>query len=330
MQKSVNFLFFFIVVMLLAGCYNKPAVRSDAYAKFTMHERDSISFKSTHHYSKNYNFIVEADSMLLITQQPEEMISDLTIDTFAVYKDNRVVVADIRFIPTDSIDSVWVQLANDKASFGWIHESDMLEKVVPDDPISQFISTFSDVHLLIILVFLLHIGAVYLFVTARRKNVPFVHLRDIDTFYPMLLCLIVAFAATLYASIQLFNLEMWHHFYFHPTLNPFSVPLLLGVFLFSVWAILIVGIAVVDEVFRHLHIGDAFLYLGSVGAVCAVNYVLFSITTLYYIGYFLFAIYVFFAVRRFLCHDNLPYVCGNCGSRMQHKGKCPHCGTVNK
>jgi hypothetical protein len=330
MQKSVNFLIVFIVAMLFGGCYNNSAVRHEAYVKLTEHERDSISFQTRHHYTKNYNFVVDADSMELITQQPEEMISELTIDTFSVYKNDRVVVADIRIIPTDSVDSVWIQLANNEATFGWIHESDMLSKVVPDDPISQFISIFSDVHLLIILVFLLLIGIVYMLVTVRNKNVPFVHLRDIDTFYPMLLCLIVAFAATLYASIQIFKPDMWRHFYYHPTLNPFSVPMLLGVFLSTIWAMLILILAVADDVFRRLHFGDAVLYLSGVAAVCAVNYVLFSITTLYYIGYLLFVLYVFFAVRRYIRHDNMPYVCGNCGSRMQHKGRCPRCGTVNE
>lgn len=330
MRDSVLVIFLLSIATFLGGCYSKSPEKHDAYVNMTEHQKDSLSFQSKHHYTKNYNFIVASDSVVLLSQQPEEKISNLEIDTFAIYKNEHVAVADIRIIPTDSVDSVWIQLANDKATFGWIHESEMIEKVVPDDPISQFIYIFSDRHLLIMLVFLLSVGVIYIVVTLRRRDVPFVHLRDIDTFYPMMLCITVALSATLYASIQRFVPDMWRHFYYHPTLNPFSVPKLLGIFLSTIWAILIVAMAVVDDVFRRLHVGDALLYLAGVGAVCAVNYVVFSVTTLYYIGYVLFAAYLVLAVRQYVRHDNMRYVCGNCGSRMRTKGRCPHCGTINE
>ena len=34
-----------------------------------------------------------------------------------------VVVADIRILPIDKQDSVWVQIATEDYAFGWIHES---------------------------------------------------------------------------------------------------------------------------------------------------------------------------------------------------------------
>lgn len=330
MKNSFNLLLLLFSLLLFGGCYNKSPETHDAYVKLTEHQLDSLSFQTKHHYTKNYNFIVSADSIILVSQQPEEIVSNLEIDTLAFYKHEHVAVADIRFIPTDSVDSVWIQLANDKAAFGWVHESYMIDKVYPDDPISQFIHVFSDTHIIIMLLFLMLMSGIYTFVTVRKKHVPFVHFRDIETFYPMMLCLIVAFSATLYASIQLFKPDMWRHFYYHTTLNPFSVPLLLGIFLSSIWSILIVSIAVVDDVFRRLHIVDAILYLGGVGAVCAINYVVFSITTLYYLGYLLFIAYVFLAVRQYLRHSYMPYICGNCGSRMRRKGRCSHCGTMNE
>ena len=76
-------------------------------------------------------------------------------------KYERLVVADIRIMPADSIDSVWVQLARDQYTFGWIHESQLLPKVTPDDPISQFISVFSDVHLLVFLIVIILIAVAY-------------------------------------------------------------------------------------------------------------------------------------------------------------------------
>lgn len=94
--------------------------------------------------------------------------------------------------------------------------------------------------------------------------------------------------------------ETWRHFYFHPTLNPFAVPRVLGFFLASVWAILILAIAAVDEVKHRLALGEAVLYLGGLAAVCAVDYIVFSVLTLYYVGYVLLAVYVVFAVRLFV------------------------------
>ncbi len=321
---------YLLCLLLLTACYKKPQTALDAYVSLTERQIDSLSFQDTHHYTNNYNFIVDADSLMLLSQQPEEMMSDLQIDTFHVYKDELLVVADIRIIPTDTVDSVWVEVANGQAVFGWTHESDMLDKVVPDDPISQFISAFSDIHLLIFLIFLVFMAVVYMAVMVKRKNLPFVHFRDIKSFYPMLLCIVVALTATLYASIQMFAAEEWQDFYFHPTLNPFSVPTILSIFLACVWAMIVIAIATVDDVKKTLPVGDAVLYLGGVAAVCAINYLVFSLSTLYYVGYLLFALYVAFALRQYFRYSFAPFVCGNCGSRLRRKGRCPYCGTMNE
>ena len=157
-----------------------------------------------------------------------------------------------------------------------------------------------------------------------------VHFNDINSFYPTLLCLLVATSATLYSSIQLFDPEMWRHFYYHPTLNPFAVPFSLGLFLVSVWAILIVAIAVLDDVRRQLPFGEAILYLLGLGATCAVVYVVFSVFTLYYIGYPLLVAYVVFAVWCYFRRPRPRYQCGRCGGLLYDKGTCPHCGALNE
>ena len=124
------------------------------------------------------------------------------------------------------------------------------------------------------------------------------HYHDIPSFYPALLALLVAVSATLYASIQLFAPDSWRHFYYHPTLNLLSLPLHLSLFISSVWLILIVSIAAVDDTLRHLSLSDAMLYLVGLASVCAVNYVVFSVSTLYYIGYPLLIAYAYYAIRR--------------------------------
>lgn len=315
-------------VIVSGGCSAGGKAPADE-GMLSQKQQDSLCFARTHHYSLNYNFVVKADSMLIVKQQPEEVLNNMHTDTLAVYRHDHIAVAEIRIIPNDAVDSVWVQVARDQETFGWLHETALLDSVVPDDPISQFISTFSDTHLVIFLVIISIISVAYLMRTIFQRNAKIVHFNDIGSFYPTLLALIVASSATLYASIQLFAPETWEHFYFHPTLNPFDVPPILGVFLVSVWAMLIVGIAVVDVARNLLPAGEALLYLCGLAGVCAVNYIVFSIATLYYIGYIMFAAYFYFALWMYFTRFRCAYVCGNCGARMNRKGRCPVCGAEN-
>lgn len=293
------------VVLTLSSCYHRHNNRGQhaALVEYSDKQLDSISFSTTHHYTNKYNFVVAADSLLLIRQQPEEYVSGLAIDSFAVKKNCLLVVSDIRMIPQDSLDSVWVQLATEDNNFGWTHESNLLPKVVPDDPISQFIMTFSNVHLLIFLIIIVLIGVAYLVRKILSQNAKIVHFNDIDSPYPTALVLTVSLSAAFYATIQTFMPEMWRHFYFHPTLNPFAVPRVLGFFLASVWAILILALACVDEVKHRMSTGEGILYLGGLVGMCAIDYIVFSISTLYYVGYALLVIYFWYAIRAYL-HSN--------------------------
>lgn len=300
------------------------------FTEYTRQQVDSVSLSTERIYSLNYNFLIKSDSLTLLRQQPEEMLNRMMTDSVTVYRDDRIVVADIRIIPIDSVDSVWVQVARDQDTFGWVHESRLLPAVVPDDPISQFISTFSDVHLLIFLIVISLISVAYLLRKILRRKAKIVHFNDIDSFYPTLLTLLVASSATLYSSIQMFVPDMWQHFYFYPTLNPFIQPTVIAVFLVSVWSILIVSLAAVEVVRDHLQFGDSVLYLSGLAGICAIDYIVFSITTLYYIGYILLIIYFVFAVHRYLRHSCCVYACGNCGARLHGKGRCPVCGVVNE
>ena len=291
---------------------------------------DSLAFRVKHHYSQGFNFIVTADSLMLLRQQPEEAVNKMKTDSFAVKEGKEVAVADIRILPNDKQDSVWVQIATEDFAFGWIHESRLLKQVDPADPISEFISTFSNIHLLIFLIVISIMGVGYLARKILKKNAHIVHFNDISSIYPTLLAVVVALSAAFYASIQLFAPETWREFYFHPSLNPFSQPLLLNIFLVLVWAMLIIAIATIDDVRRLLKSGETLLYLSGLGAVCAVNYIVFSVLTLYYIGYPLRIAYIYYAFRVYLRKTSETYYCGNCGMRLHRKGRCPHCGAVNE
>ena len=307
MRKLVSL---FCLVLILSGCYNRGPITPDAW-DLTSQQIDSISFYTTHHYTQNYNFVVTGDSLVLVAQQPEDMsvpdivsmeieseTGELQKDSITIRKHERIVVADIKTLPADTIDSVWVKVARDQLTFGWIHENELLEKVSPDDPISQFIDQFSNVHLLVFLAFCVVTAAVYGLRRMMRKGCKIVHFNDIPSFYPTTLCLLIASSAVLYSSIQLFGPETWRHFYYHPSLNPFALPFWLGVFISSVWALIIVALATVDDVYHMLPLGEAILYLVGLAAVCAVLYVIFSVTTLYYIGYPLLIAYYYFAIKR--------------------------------
>lgn len=324
-----NLFFIFSFLLLLSSCYNRGQLSPDAW-DLTQQQLDSISFYTTHHYTQNYNFQVRVDSIPLIVQLPVEAINEMPIDTLMVYRNDHIVVADITTVPVDTIDSIWVKVARDQQTFGWIHEHDMLLAVSPDDPISEFIDVFSDVHLLVFLTFVVAVVAAYIYRRQMRRQAHLVHFNDIASFYPTLLCLLVASSATLYSSIQLFDPEKWRHFYFNPTLNPFAVPLSLGLSLVSVWVILIVAIAVLDDVRRLLPFGEAVLYLLGLGATCAVAYIVFSVLTLYYIGYPLLVAYCVFALWSYFRRPRPRYQCGRCGGLLYHKGTCPHCGAMNE
>ena len=299
------------------ACYNRGPITPDAW-NLTEQQLDSISFYTTHHYTQNYNFIVTGDSLVVVAQQPEAMAVPEVVsieiesigqekqkDSITLRKNERIVVADIMTVPSDTIDSVWVKVARDQLTFGWIHENELLARVSPDDPISQFIDLFSNVHLLVFMAFCVVIVAAYGVRRLMRRGAKIVHFNDIPSFYPTTLCLLVASSAVLYSSIQIFGPESWRHFYYHPSLNPFGLPLHLGLFVSSVWAIIIVAIATVEDVSKHLPLGSAVLYLGGLIAVCAVDYVVFSITTLYYIGYPLLIAYFIFALRRLSLQDSI-------------------------
>lgn len=332
MRKLIYILTAALLSTTLAACYNGN--KSDDSDSCTTHDSltvcDTMQSYPPRHYGIGYNFIVHSDSIMLIEQQPEEHISLLVTDTFHIRHDTHIAVTDIRVLPQDSIDSVWVQIVSETGQTGWTQESGLLPNVVPTDPISQFIMMFSDTHVLLALIIACLITVAYIIRLVQRRQAPLVHFRDIPSFYPTLLCITVAASATFYASLQMFGADIWQHFYYHPSLNPFAMPPILSIFISSVWAMLIIGIAAVEDTRHHLNFEDAVLYLSGLTGFCAVIYIIFSISTLYYIGYPLLVAYCWFAVTRYLRHFSRRYICGNCGRRIRRKGICPHCGAENE
>ncbi len=332
MRKSSFFpLFLSLGSLLPVGCYYQKPDYYDEW-DLTEHRKDSLDFEASHHYTLNYNFMVADDSLCLQAARPvlNPEHADMPGDTVSVFADDRLVVAEIMVVPEDSVDSVWVKVARDQSTMGWVRERDLLARAIPDDSVSRFIHAFSDTPLIY---FLSALGVpllVWLVRRMRRKRLHIVHFDDIGSCYPTLLCLTLSGAATLYASMQKFVPGTWEEFYFHPTLNPFGLPFVLGLFVASVWLIVILAVASVEDVFRQLPFQEAVLYLLALSGVCAGCYLFFSLATLYYLGYPFLVLYAGWALRRYFRHARCPYLCGRCGAKLRGKGRCPRCGAWNE
>ena len=164
----------------------------------------------------------------------------------------------------------------------------------------------------------------------RHARFQMVHINDIKSFYPTLLCLVVSSSAVLYGAIQQFAPSVWESYYYNPTLNPLtSNALPIRLFLLSLWTMLIVLIAVIDDVFKQPAVVDAVAYLASLFGVCMVLYLFFTQSVHIYLGYPVLAAYWSFALHRHFQHNRSPYRCGECGAGLETKGKCPKCGAIN-
>lgn len=244
----------------------------------------------------NSNFIVSADTLMLLKNQPEELLSEMPTDSDVVVKGERIVVADFKVMPTDSIDTLWVAVARDQYTMGWTRRSTLLESSVPDDPISQFINVFSSSHIIVACVLIVLSASLIALRRIDRKRYYIIHFNDVKSFYPTAFVIIVAITATLYGSIQVFARDEWRYFYFHPTLNPFFQPTLIKLFLMAVWAMIIGLIATIDDISHTLTSALSWIYMIGLLSVCAVLYIVFSISTQYYVGYPLLAVYIAYAL----------------------------------
>ena len=301
---------FFMALILLSACYY-PADESTLYAV-------------------NDNFFLTADSMRLQTQEPlHNMPIDTLSDSIMLFYNDPLVVAQIVVIPEDSIDSVWVKVARDQFAQGWIHQSDFLPNVIPDDPISEFIYLFSQRHLWFFVGLVFAVLIVLVVLQIRHSHYNIIFIRDISSFYPTMLTVSLSSSALLYASIQRLVPETWVMYYYHPTLNPFDLPLILGLFIASIWLLVVLVIATLDEVFTLLPIPEAILYLFSLLGVCVVCYMVFSLPVLGWLGYILYIIVSVALIWRYIKCFRARCLCGKCGAKMHGKGRCTRCKTMN-
>ena len=307
---------------LLASCWYTPPVLSGE--EVDQRARDSVAYLFERHYTWNTNLVLQADSINLVALPLKESYSTLR-------QGDHVVVAELDVHPNDSVDSIWVKLAHSQEVQGWVRECEMKRAFVPADSISQAIYLFSDTHVPYFIVICALFVAFWLIRMLRRKSFRKSGFGDIDYVYPLLLCLLMAFCATLYETMQVFVPDTWEHFYYNPTLSPFRVPLLLSLFLSGLWTFVVVLVATVDVLFRRLPLSTAVFYLLGLASACIFCYFFFILTTGIYVGYVFLALLavLFVRVLRRSLHTSV-YRCGNCGEALAQKGVCPYCGALNE
>ena len=142
MRQIIHSLFFLVIASLLSSCYYSHPNKLDHWVSTDDQYVDSVNFMIAHHYWEGYNFET-TDSLQLAPTLPgadgEKGISHLIVKA-----KEHLVVADIQYVPTDTIDSVWVKVASEQFTQGWVHEKTLLSKATPSDPISKFINNFSN------------------------------------------------------------------------------------------------------------------------------------------------------------------------------------------
>lgn len=315
-----------LLVLSMASCRRDHPQCVDPWATAGI---DSVAFRHDHHYWKNFNLVV-TDSIPLEACIPGEMASIFAPDSIVLHADDEIVVANLAIVPADSIDSIWVMVARDQLSMGWVREACLLERSVPDNVISRFIHQFSDSRFLVLLTCLCLAFGVFIIQRFRKEHFLLVHFNDIRSFYPTLLCLSMSCAAAFYGSIQNFCPEVWKEFFFHPSLNPLGQPRVIMLFLLNVWFLVVVFVAVVDDMRKQPDVVNGVSYMISLCGFCMSLYLFFSVSVQYYVGYVVLPAYWAFALHRYFRHNTILYYCGHCGEPLHTLGKCPKCGAVNE
>lgn len=272
-------------------------------------------------YALNSNFRVTADTLWL-HQLP-------LLDSIPVKEGDELMVAEITARKEMEGDSVWVKVARDQETIGWVPERQLLSHIVPVDPISRCIHLFSNSHALPFFLVLAVFFLCFVYRALRRKQIKLIWLNDIDSVFPITLSWLMAAAATLYNSMQHFVPETWERYYYDPSLNPFDLPFVLGLFVLSVFLILLLGVALLDDLFHQTTMEVAFFYLLGLASCCIFLYIFFTYLWVY-LAYLAFIAYSVWCVRRLRKANSYPYACGACGAKMRSKGICPHCGALNE
>lgn len=215
---------------------------------------------------------------------------DVGIDTCYVKEGRLIAVAAI----TDRVDTVWIKVAHDQNTMGWIAENELLKQTSPDDPISEILYALSGSRgIWMSILAAIGLGAFFIR-RGKNRKLKLVRWDQMKSPYPNMLLALIALMAALYSSVQNFIPEYWQEYYFHPSLNPLVLPPIMALLVILVWLVIITFLAVIDEVYHNFDIIDGATYIFELLGVGMIVYLAVSWTTLIYIGYLLLPVLLHF------------------------------------
>lgn len=292
--------FLLILLWTLSFCtlnaQNAEVADSDSIRilDLTPQQKDSLIFRLTHHYTDNFNFLVKADTLTLLPRE-----GDLIQDTCRVVRGDLIAVAEIRSIPGDSIDSIWVKVAHDQMTMGWIPEHELLQGAIPNDDISQLLNAMTNSRAFWMSALLLFGICAYLLHQGESRQLYLLKFNEMKSIYPFLFLALVAIMASVYATVQNFTPEYWQEYYYHPVLTPCGLPFIMSMLVCLVWLVIVVFIAVLDEVYHHFYFIPGMAYIFELLGLAMFVYLAISWTTLWYFGYLLLPLFIAMLVWAF-------------------------------
>lgn len=343
LSNSISALFHTLLIVLVAitttACHY--ANEDDAWTVNSEAEVDSVEFRKMHHYWKGYNFVA-TDSFNIVSRPPFEPQLTFTADqTFLIKKHDVIAIEDIRKDTTQTPYLIWLKIAAVESSLtyyeeggtmsGWIKESQLMQEVVPDTPVSKIIHSLGSRAFKVILFATALVLGLCLLVFLRRKSA---RLHGINSSYPPLLYVLLSGCVVLHRSIWHYVPDTWIEYYFYPTLNPFNQeqPLIISLFLTLIWLLILVAIAVIEDLRRKINTlgqltSNLLLFCGH----CVVIFATFAVIAPFALLYPLLITYWIYVVYLYHRHyKRVTYYCGNCGAPLHQLGECTECGAQNK
>lgn len=290
---------------------------SDSLMLLTQSQADSLAFRLKHHYTNNFNFLIKADSLLLVPRDDE------MTDTCEVYLGDVIAVAKIK----EQDDTVWVKVARDQITMGWVTEDELLASATPDDGISVIIDRLTGTRV-IWMSALLALGLVAMLIYSRRHKWNRITINGSGE--ALMLMLSILAVALFYTYIQTYYPEFWQEYYFHPTLNPLILPGIMAVLLSLVWAVIILYVAFIISVYHNFYFVPGVKFIFEVTGISMLLYLLVSLTSAlagWYVALALSLIVASASVYVYFRYLRYRYQCPRCGTLLRSKGVCPECGT---
>lgn len=339
-----------LAILLLASC-NEPNVTEAITPESQGVLLDSAVFVERFHYWVEDNFIA-LDTLHLqtlagnIESEPYDIVpADSARQT--VLPKEQVVVAEVLNVPEDSIPNWWIRVVTETNAQGWISQENLSTHLVPDSPISRFLHELETEQSKILLFFLLftllwaltawglrnrlgHLRTSYLFVPHLFSRKTSHHKSPRRDFYAV--CTVLLWTLFLWncRTIGWLNPALCEDYYFHPSLNFFTVDHLgMSFCLLTGWLTLISFVCASIEIFRTQAWRRAFFQMLRVLWLLVATYLVLrlfdsilwtTLCALLWFGYLSAHLHTLLQLR---------YICGYCGREIIHLGECPHCGKWN-